>query len=232
MTRTAFQNLSKVMQRCPVITIDGPASSGKSSLSRALSKELNCPWLSTGVFYRGIAFAGVLEGFSRPQQYLKLIQSDLWETRLSAAQTLFFYKGRNRTKELYKSSMDGASSLFSGNPLFRKALLPFQRNILKREKILIAEGRDCGTVVFPQAELKIFLKAESHVRAERRAKERGAPKTSVIQDQNIRDFRDKTRPFAPLKKPKAGLIMDTGKKDLKEAVQYILPHARKALLLS
>lgn len=147
---------------------------------------------------------------------------------MSAEKTLFFYKGQDRTEELYQSSVDDAASRLSQDPAFRKALLPFQRKALENSS-LIAEGRDCGTVVFPQAALKIFLSAGSAVRAARRARDRGAEKGSIIQGQRIRDFRDKTRRAAPLVRPEGSLLIDTERMSLEEAAQKILPLARKAL---
>ena len=159
-----------------MITIDGAASSGKSSLSRELSRKLGWKWLSSGVFYRGIACVGFMEGFSKEREYLDFIRSGLWEVKLSLKKSLFFYKGQDITNRLYERKIDELSSLFSGQTVFRKAILPFQREMLKKEGSLIAEGRDCGTVVFPKAPLKIFLQADDRIRAERRARDRNSKK--------------------------------------------------------
>ena len=211
-----------------MITIDGAASSGKSSLSRELARKLGWQWLSTGVFYRGIACVGFLEGFEKEKEYLDFIQSGLWEVKLSLKKTLFLYKNRDITKQLYQRKIDELSSLFSGKTPFRKALLSFQREMLEKEGSLIAEGRDCGTVLFPQAPLKIFLQADDKIRAERRAKDRNSKQKNILKDQKSRDKRDRTRLFAPLKKPKDSLLIDTGKYSLKEILDQV---HRKALLL-
>ena len=204
-----------------VITIDGAASSGKSSLSRELSEKLGWKWLSTGVFYRGMAFVGNREGFHTEKDYMNLIQSETWEVRISFPKSLFFYKGEDITDELYHRKVDELSSLFSGKTIFRKALIPFQRDIFKKEGALIAEGRDCGTVLFPKAPLKIFLLADDQIRAERRAKDRNSEKKDILKEQKSRDKRDKTRLFAPLKRPEGSLIINTGKYSLEEILAQI-----------
>ena len=211
-----------------IITIDGAASSGKSSLSRKLAYKLRWKWLSTGVFYRGIACVGLLEGFQEEKDYLNFIHSQEWQIKLSLQNTLFFYKDRDITDQLYQRQIDERSSLFSGKTVFRKALIPFQRDVFKKEKTLIAEGRDCGTVIFPQAPLKIFLLANDQIRAERRAKDRNSKKTDILKEQKDRDKRDKTRKFAPLKEPKGSLIIDTGQHNLEEILDQVY---KKALSL-
>lgn len=208
-----------------IITIDGAASSGKSFVSRKLSQKLGWQWLSTGVFYRGIACVGHLENFKREKDWLDFIQSEDWEVRLSAQKSLFFYKGRNITERLYMREIDELSSLFSGKTEFRKALIPFQRRVLEKEGALIAEGRDCGTVLFPKAPLKVFLLASSQIRAERRARDRNSDQTEILKDQKIRDGRDKSRHFAPLKQPKDSLVIDTGVRSPEEILSQIQERA-------
>ena len=204
-----------------IITIDGAASSGKSFVSRKLSQKMGWRWLSTGVFYRGIAYVGYLEKFQKEKEWLNFIQFGEWEVQLAFQKSLFFYKGRNITEQLYKRKIDELSSLFSGKTIFRKALISFQRDVLKREGALIAEGRDCGTVLFPKAPLKVFLLASSQIRAERRAKDRNSEKADILKDQKIRDRRDKNRHFAPLRKPKGSLVIDTGVHSPEEIVKHI-----------
>lgn len=204
-----------------IITIDGAACSGKSSLSRELSKKLGWPWLSTGVFYRGIACAGHKEDLKEEKDWLTLIRSNKWEVRLSQKQSLFFYKGKDITDQLYQRQTDELASLFSCNTIFRKALLDFQRDVFKRTGSLITEGRDCGTVLFPNAPLKIFLMAGDHIRAERRARDRKTNTERVLKDQKYRDLRDQRREFAPLKQPEGSLAFDTGKHSLDEILNKI-----------
>ena len=211
-----------------IITIDGAASSGKSSLSRELAQKLGWKWLSTGVFYRGIACVGLLEKFQREKDYLDFIHSREWQVKLSLQNTLFFYKDCDITDQLYQRKIDEQSSLFSCKTVFRKALIPFQRSIFETQGALIAEGRDCGTVIFPQAPLKIFLLANDQIRAERRAKDRHSKKMDILKEQENRDKRDETRDFAPLKQPQDSLIVDTGQHTLEEILAQMY---KKALSL-
>lgn len=204
-----------------IITIDGAASSGKSFVSRKLSQKMGWQWLSTGVFYRGIAYVGHLEKFQKEKDWLDFIQSEDWKVRLSLQKSLFVYKGHDITEQLYRRDIDELSSLFSGKTAFRKALIPFQRDILEREEALIAEGRDCGTVLFPEAPLKVFLLASSQIRAERRARDRNSGEKEILKDQKIRDRRDKNRHFAPLRQPKDSLVIDTGVRSPEEIVKQI-----------
>ena len=208
-----------------IITIDGAASSGKSFVSRKLSQKLGWQWLSTGVFYRGIACVGHLENFQKEKDWLDFIQSGDWEVRLSTQKSLFFYKDCDITEQLYMREIDELSSLFSGKTEFRKALIPFQRRVLEKEGALIAEGRDCGTVLFPKAPLKVFLLASSQIRAERRARDRNSNQTEILKDQKIRDRRDKSRRFAPLKQPKDSLVIDTGVRSPEEILSQIQERA-------
>ena len=208
-----------------IITIDGAASSGKSSVSRGLSETLGWKWLSTGVFYRGVSSAGRAEGLQSEAEWRDFIQSGDWEVRLSPQKTLFFHKNRDITDRLYSREADEAASFFSGKTAFRKLLIPFQRRVWEQEGALIAEGRDCGTVLFPDAPLKVFLSAKPHIRAERRAKDRNSSDKEILKDQKARDRRDKTRKFAPLKQPESALVIDTSACSLKEVLGRIQKQA-------
>ena len=211
-----------------IITIDGLASSGKSTLSRLLSKKLNWPWLSTGVLYRGMAFVGKKENFSE-EDYFAFFKSKDWRMEADLSQSLFFYKGRDISPELYKEEIDEKASLFSAKTSFREALIPFQRSFYRpdSDKGLILEGRDCGTVLFPEAPLKIFLTAGEAVRAKRRAGDRNQARESALEAQKKRDERDKGRPFAPLVRPDKSLCLDSSGKSPEELRDIIYKTAQK-----
>ena len=179
-----------------IITIDGFASSGKSSLSRRLAKKMNWEWLSTGVIYRGIAYVVDKENLSK-DKILPFIHSSQWKLELNSEKTVFFYKDKDITDKLYTLQVDDLSSLLSADALVREALIPLQRSFQSQQG-LIAEGRDCGTQIFPEAPLKIFLQAKNEIRAKRRQKDRNSKEISlVLKAQTERDKRDKTRSFAP-----------------------------------
>ena len=214
-----------------VITVDGFASSGKSTLSRVLAEKLGWSWLSTGALYRGMAYIEREEGFQK-SDILRFVHSGDWKIRLSADKTRFFYQNRDITEKLYMSSVDDRASLLSAWSEFRKELIPFQRAFLpkKGEKGLVAEGRDCGTKIFPSAPLKVFLQAEEGVRAERRSRDRERDQLEVptaLKAQRERDRRDRERDFAPTAVPAGGLILNSGANPPSILVQRVYEEARR-----
>ena len=193
-----------------IITIDGLASTGKSTLSKNLSQKLGWPWFSTGVLYRGMAYVGFIEHFTE-KEYFSFFKSKNWSIQLTDSESLFFYKGQNISSKLYQKTIDEKSSLFSSHPGYRKALIPVQRAFYKEDKGLILEGRDCGTILFPSAPLKIFLIAPDNIRAERRAEDRKELAQAVLQSHKNRDQRDQARSFAPAIQPADAFCVDSGK---------------------
>ena len=209
-----------------LITVDGLASSGKSTLARKLAEKLNWPWFSTGVLYRAMAYIiSHTENF-KEEDYLKLFESKEWYIQLSLEKTCFFYKGQDRTAELYSEKIDERASHFSSFEDYRKKLLPYQRSFYKKEQGLILEGRDCGTVLFPEAPLKIFLSAGEEQRAIRRAKERSKSKDIIFQSQKERDHRDETRSFAPTVCPEGALNLNSDKHSPEELVDIVYQKAQ------
>ena len=215
-----------------IITIDGLASSGKSTLSCLVAKKLNWSWFSTGVLYRGMAYIGSKENFT-DQNYLQFFESKDWHIKLSASRSLFFYKDQNISLELYKPEIDDQASVFSASVQFRKALIPAQRRLCQNyiKTGLILEGRDCGTMIFPSAPLKIFLVAGEDIRAKRRSKDRSQTQEVVLQAQKTRDHRDQKRPFAPLVKPENSYILDSSKQSSQELTDFVYQKARKIFVL-
>lgn len=207
-----------------IITIDGLASSGKSTLSQKLSEKLGWSWLSTGVLYRGMAYVGYIENFTE-EKYLSFFKSRDWFIKLTDTQSLFFYKGQDISTQLYQKSIDEKASFFSSHPLYRKELIPVQRSFYKAQKGLILEGRDCGSILFPSAPLKIFLTASDQVRAKRRAKDREEPAKVILQSQKNRDQRDQNRPFAPVIRPKDALCLDSERYTLDQLVEVVYQKA-------
>ena len=208
-------------QNKKLITVDGPAASGKSSLSRCLAEKLNWKWLSTGVFYRGIAYLSLNKNIRGEKETAELISTEDWKIHLSKEQTQFIYKGKDITSQVYTEKVDVLASTLASFPLVRKALLPYQQDCLtKNPKGLVVEGRDCGTVVFPFARLKIYLTAKDSIRAKRRAQQRGSlPLDDVITQQQKRDKRDIQRNLSPLRQPKGAFIIDTGLFSFDEMVE-------------
>lgn len=206
-----------------VVTIDGPAASGKSSVSRELAKKHGWAWVSTGTFYRGIAWAANFAGLNLDDEksMVELVKSDRWSVKLTAEQTLFIFEGIDRTEDIGKESVGALASKISSYPLVRLALLQAQRDCVIGVPGLIAEGRDCGSVVFPGAQVKVFLTARAEDRAQRRALEEGRSLESMISQQTKRDHQDASRTTAPMRAPDGSHTIDTSGLSLSEVVSEI-----------
>lgn len=206
-----------------LITIDGPAASGKSSVSRNVARNLGWKWVSTGAFYRGLSYVAHKEKVnpSDVSSLVKVCNSDMWSIQLAPEDTEVLYRGENVTQHIKDEVVGNYASQISHHPEVRKALLNGQRELASSEG-LVAEGRDCGTVVFPQAPLKIFLTAREEARAERRAQEQGKNVEEVLKSQEKRDQQDSSRSVAPLQVAGDGFVIDTSELDLEGVVQRVL----------
>lgn len=213
-----------------VITIDGPAASGKSSLSRELSKRLLCPWVSTGSFYRGLGYVALQMNMDLEDErrLAELAVSDIWSVHLGVEKTHVYFRGQDVTKEVHQEQAGTVASRISQYPMVRKMLLEPQRRV-QSHRGLIAEGRDCGSVVYPYADLKIYLTADSEFRARRRAEEQGMVMEDVQKAQKKRDQQDLSRQTAPLQIPEGAHIVDTSHLTLLEVVDYVEELARTNL---
>ena len=210
-----------------LITIDGLSSSGKSTLSQLVAKKLNWHWISTGVIYRGISFIGNQQGFSE-EECIKFIESEDWTVKLAQEKTLFFYKEEDITSKLYTSQVDEWASLLSKKANLRKKLIRFQQEFFQKHSGgLIAEGRDCGTIIFEKAPLKFFLQADEKLRASRRYLDRTQNESQALEAQKKRDRRDETRSFAPALQPKGSIMIDTRGFTIEEMVDYVCSKARE-----
>lgn len=216
----------------PVITIDGPAASGKSSLSRDLAARLGWKWVSTGAFYRGLAWVAGREGIdlSDVKALVDLCSDPVWQVELQPEKTAVIWRGKDVSNEVFAESVGEKASRVSRLQDVRKALLQAQRNCAKNVVGLVAEGRDCGTVVFPNAALKVFLTASEEARAARRAQEKGADLNQIQASQRDRDQQDRTRNVAPLQVPPDGKVLDTNHLSLPQAVDQVYAWAQTALV--
>ncbi len=214
-----------------VITIDGPAASGKSSLSRELSKRLGCQWVSTGAFYRGLAYAAIQSktNLQDPIALSELCLSNVWSVVMSLDKTRVHYHNMDVTDHISHESVGNVASQISHYPEVRQSLLDHQRSCALQTSGLIAEGRDCGTVVFPFAEVKVYLTANSENRAQRRAQELGLDEESTAKQQEQRDMQDSTRKVAPLQIPNDALVLDTTHLNLISVVAEVEKFSREKL---
>ncbi|MCB0412521.1 MAG: (d)CMP kinase [Bdellovibrionales bacterium] len=213
------------MNKKHIVTIDGPAASGKSSVSRDLAAALGWEWLSTGAFYRGLAFVAKATKTSLYDEssLAQLATSSLWKIQTGKEKTHVFFEGADVSESIYKEDVGDIASKISHYPAVRKALLAAQRSFGETQgKGLVAEGRDCGTVIFPQANIKVYLTARSDHRAQRRAKELGGSAEEVLKAQKIRDSQDTSRAAAPLQVPENAEVIDTSELKQQQVVDKIL----------
>lgn len=214
-----------------VVTIDGPAASGKSSVSRELSKRLGCRWLSTGSFYRGLALVAqkLNVDINDEQSLAALANSPEWSVVMGAENTHIFFQGQDVTHDSRDESVGAWASKVSQYPLVRATLLSAQRACVKGTTGLVAEGRDCGSVVFPEAIVKIYLTARSESRAARRAAEQGANLQEIKEAQKVRDAQDKGRKTAPLQIPERAHVVDASDLTLDQVVDQVYKIVKNAL---
>jgi len=184
-----------------IVTIDGPAGAGKSTVARALAARLGFQYLDTGAMYRAVALAAMRRGldWGRPEQLAELSR----QLRIEVEGPRIFLDGEDVTEEVRSSAVTAVTRYSAGNPKVREHLVSLQRAIAGRRDV-VTEGRDQGTVAFPQAECKIYLTAGPEERARRRlldlqARGEQATLEQVLADQQRRDREDSSRDVGPLK---------------------------------
>lgn len=219
------------MTAVPVVTIDGPAASGKSSVSRELAHRMGWKWVSTGAFYRGLAFVAMKENVvaSDVDGLVRLAGSPIWSVQMDKDQTRVFLRDQDVSADVFSEENGSRASIVSQIPDVRRALLINQRNCAVRVPGLVAEGRDCGTVVFPTAFLKIYLTASQEERALRRSREHGLNFEETQSQQKVRDQQDSSRAAAPLQVPEDARVVDSNGLGLNEVVDRIHGWVMEAL---
>jgi len=200
-----------------VIAIDGPAAAGKSSVARAVARALGFRYLDSGAMYRCVALAA-LERNADPAELAGELAVEAGERVL--------LDGREVTEAIRAPAVSEAASRAAADPRVRAALVALQRRVLAQGD-WVAEGRDIGTVVAPNAELKVFLTASPGERARRRARELGADPALVLAEQTIRDERDASREHSPLAPAPDAVVVDTSTLSLEQAVARVLELARQ-----
>ncbi len=206
-----------------IITLDGPAASGKSSVSREIARRHGWTWVSTGAFFRGLAQVALLEKIDFKDEFTLsvLAREPLWSVEMDLERTQVFYNHKDITNDIYSEKTGQAASVISQFPLVRQALLRAQRDCQKGLEVLIAEGRDCGTVIFPEALIKIYLTANAQDRAQRRSIEHGLQFEKVEREQKKRDSQDTNREIAPLQVPTDAVVIDSSSMTLNQVIEAV-----------
>ncbi|WP_313353257.1 (d)CMP kinase [Paracoccus sp. (in: a-proteobacteria)] len=188
------------------IAIDGPAASGKGTIARALARHFGFVHLDTGLLYRAVgAMGGDPVAAAR-----RLVPNDLDREDLRSAEA------------------GQAASRVAAIPEVRTALIDFQRRFARTEPGAVLDGRDIGTVICPEAELKLYVTATDAVRARRRALELGADEVRILSELRERDARDAARAVAPMRPAEDALLLDTSEMTIDEAVARAIASAQEA----
>ena len=204
-----------------VVAVDGPAGAGKSTVTRALAERLGFTYLDSGAMYRSVGLAALERGLD-PAAVAASVRIDLGD-RVSI-------DGVDVTEAIRRPEISEAASRAAADPRVREAMIAEQRRLLSRGD-WVAEGRDIGTVVAPDAELKVFLDADPVQRARRRAAELGADFQVVLAEQTIRDRRDRERAVSPLEPAPDAVVLDTTGLTVDDAVREIVELMRRRGLL-
>jgi cytidylate kinase len=215
-----------------VIAIDGPSGVGKSTIARLLAKRLGFRYIDTGAMYRALALLARKQGRSPkgPDDLARLGKEMDIQYTDGSEQTRVLLSGQDITDELRKPGIGDEASRLSRFPEVREVLVDKQR-VLGKSGSVVMEGRDIGSVVFPDADLKVFLDADVEERVERRYlqwKRKGieVPRDQLLEEIQGRDARDRHREVAPLKVPEGAFKIDTTRLNQQEVLERILERLR------
>jgi len=216
-----------------IIAIDGPSGAGKSTLAKRLAKELGFVYLDTGAIYRALAFKVLRQGvdLADDTRLAELVGSTEIDLQERDGRLEVLLDGMDVAPEIRTSEVSQMASKVSALKIVRERLLDLQRDMARRGSV-VAEGRDIGTVVFPDAEVKIFLHASAEERARRRCAElRAAGRTAdlaeTLREMAERDKRDSERDLAPLRMADDALRIDSSAVGADELAHRVLSEIRK-----
>ena len=209
------------------MTLDGPAGTGKSTVSREVASRLGVPRLDTGAFYRAAGLAATRAGVDLADH--EAVANVVAGINLDQDEGRMLLDGVDVSEEIRSQSITEASSLVSTHPEVRGLLVVYQREwVARHDNRAVVEGRDIGSVVFPDATVKIYLDARPEVRAQRRADQTGKDRSGVLAELRARDERDATREASPLIVPDGAVTIDTSDMTVDEVVDAIVGLAREA----
>ena len=209
------------------VALDGPGGAGKSSIAKEIAKKRNIVYVDTGAMYRAIALYMLKNGVNIEDKYTvvdNLANIDIKLGYTDGVQKIYL-NGEDVSADIRKNEVSMAASKVSALREVRAFLLDAQRDMAKTQSVVM-DGRDIGTIVLPNARVKIYITADSRVRAERRYKElveKGADISfeTVLKDIEDRDYRDIHRDVAPLRQARDAVLLDTSRLDFDRAVQAV-----------
>jgi cytidylate kinase len=214
-----------------IITIDGPAGAGKSSAAKELARRLSFEFLDTGAMYRAVTLAALRAGVSLSDQ--AALEKLMTDFRLEMPPGRVILNGEDVTKEIRAGAVTAASGAVADSPVVRRRLGEMQRQIAAGRN-MVCEGRDQGTIIFPDAECKFFLIADASERARRRqgdmaGRGENIAWNEVLQAQELRDTRDRQRNLAPMVPAPDAIILDSTQLNLEQVVEGMEEEARRRM---
>jgi len=204
-----------------IVAIDGPGGTGKSSVSRELARRAGLPHLDTGAFYRAATLAALEAGVDLDDG--DAVTTVVEGSDFSQEEGRMYLDGRDVSDPIREDEITKGVSAVSAHPAVRAHLVELQRSWLRsHEGRGVVEGRDIGSVVFPDATVKVYLDASPEVRARRRAEQSGEDIAEVLEDLNRRDHLDSTRVASPMTVPRGAIVVDTSELDFEAVVEQLI----------
>ena len=215
--------------RKKIIALDGPAGAGKSSVSKMVAKRLNCTYLDTRAMYRAITYEALKRNISEEKEIVQMVENLNMDICAKEDTMHVFIDGEDITQYLRTSEVSSNVSRISAFQGVRNAMVKLQRKVAEKGNAVL-DGRDIGTVVLPDADLKIFLTASIHTRALRRYKELKDTDTTlerIEEEIKRRDNLDMTRKISPLRKADDAILLDNSDLTLEETADKIISYWKK-----
>jgi len=225
-----------------IVTIDGPAASGKSTAARLLSQKLGASFLDTGAMYRAVTLAAMQSGIDlkNEQELLEVIQKSEFQFREQKGEMKVCINGIDVTEQIRSPQVTANARYIASAPKVREKLVQMQRKFAAEQQSIVTEGRDQGTVAFGDADIKFFLTAESIERARRRQAElrtkggvENLEQIALPQIQKAieeRDKSDRNRTVGPLKPAGDAIVVDTTNLSIEQVVEKLLSHVKEKCL--
>ncbi|MGA1290508.1 MAG: (d)CMP kinase [Ilumatobacteraceae bacterium] len=202
-----------------VIAIDGPAGAGKSTIAKALARSMGIEYLDTGAMYRGVTFEVLRRGLEATD--VDAVARVAREVVLEQGMDSLRVNGEDATEAIRTPAVDAAVSHVAANSAVREELRERQRKWIAEHGGGVVEGRDIGSVVFPDATLKVYLVASPLVRAKRRVAQHGGNVEEIARAITERDQRDSSRDDSPLRQMPDAVVVDTGDRTIEDVVKHI-----------